>query len=87
MKKLPWGLIAGICGVIAFYTIAGTIAADYVLSAIAGATSDGASIFGTWYQRLLFACDIVFGLAFLGALALWIVKLVTRSKDKGEKTE
>ena len=41
MKKLPWGLIAGICGVIAFYTIAGTIAADYVLSAIAGATSDG----------------------------------------------
>ena len=83
MKKLPWGLIAGICGVIAFYTIAG----DYVLSAIAGATSDGASIFGTWYQRLLFACDIVFGLAFLGALVLWIVKLVTGSKDKGEKTE
>lgn len=85
MKKLPWGLIAGLCGVIAFYTIIGTIAAYFILNAVAGATTEAASIFGTWYQTLLFVCDIVFGVAFLGSLAMWIYKLVDGPHGGEEK--
>ena len=46
--KFPWGIFAGICAVIVFYTIVGTVAAYLVLSVIGGATTEGAGLFDTW---------------------------------------
>ena len=34
--RFPWGILAGVCGVLVFYTIVGTVASYIVLSIIAG---------------------------------------------------
>lgn len=78
-SKFPWGILAGVCAVIVFYTIIGTVAAYIVLSVIAGATTEGAGLFDTWYQILLFIGDIVFGAGFIVSIILYFV---TKAGDK-----
>lgn len=82
-EKIPWGIVAGLCGVIVFYTITATVVVQNILGIIAGATTEGAGLFGTWYQTLLFVCDIVFGLIFLGSLAMYILRAAEAKKHKG----
>lgn len=82
--KFPWGILAGICAVIVFYTIVGTVAAYLVLSVIGGATTEGAGLFDTWYQVLLFVGDIVFGAGFVLFTALYIAR---RAGSKREEKE
>lgn len=82
--KFPWGILAGICAVIVFYTIVGTVAAYLVLSVIGGATTEGAGLFDTWYQVLLFVVDIVFGAGFVLFTALYIAR---RAGSKREEKE
>ena len=81
LHRVPWGIIAGVCGVIVFYTIIGTIASHSILSSIAAATTDTAGLFDTWYQSLLFVCDIIFGIGFVAGLTLFILSKV-RKEDK-----
>lgn len=82
MKKIPWGIIAGICGVIVIYTIAGTIAAFYIMNAITSIVEGAAGLFGTWWQSLLFVCDIIFGVLFLAALVMFILTKATKLFNK-----
>lgn len=84
MNRIPWGIVAGFCGVIVFYTITATVVIQYILSIIAGATSDGAGLFGTWYQTLLFVASIVFGLAFVGSVGMYAYKKIGGRKEKEE---
>lgn len=76
LKKMPWGIIAGVCGVIVFYTIAATIASSIIMDSITSIVEGAAGIFGTWWQTLLFVCDIIFGLLFIGALVMFILTKV-----------
>lgn len=78
-KRIPWGILAGVSAVLLFYTIVGTVAAFFVLSAIAGATTEGAGLFGTWYQVLLFAADLVLGLLFIGSLIMFVLNKVNKT--------
>lgn len=78
-KRIPWGILAGVSAVLLFYTIVGTVAAFFVLSAIAGATTEGAGLFGTWYQDLLFAADLVLGLLFIGSLIMFVLNKVNKT--------
>ena len=78
MKKIPWGIIAGICGVVAFYTIAGTIAAFYIMNAITSIVEGAAGLFGTSWQTLLFVCDIIFGVIFVASLVMFILTKATK---------
>ena len=78
-KRFPWGILAGISAVLLFYTIVGTMAAFFVLSAIAGATTEGAGLFGTWYQVVLFAADLVLGLLFIGSLIMFILNKIKKN--------
>lgn len=73
MHKIPWGILMGVCGVIVFYTVVGTVAAAIILNAVTSIVDGAAGLFGTWYQSLLFACDIVFGLGFIGSTAMYIL--------------
>lgn len=74
MKKAPWGIIAGVCAIAVFYLTAGFIGSYYVLNGIAGQTQETASLFGEWFQVLMFVSDIVFVLAFGGALTMFVLK-------------
>ena len=81
MKKLPWGIFASICGQLTLYLAIGTIVSYVILNKIANQTNDTASLFGTWWQVLMFAAAIVFA---LGA-AFCLVMFVLKKKANGEK--
>lgn len=82
LNKIPWGIVAGLCGIIVFYTITATVVSYTVLSIIAGATTDGAGLFGTWYQTLLFVADVVFGLAFIASVGMYSLGKINARKAK-----
>lgn len=63
LRKVPWGVIGGICIIAVFYITAGIIAAYIITNAVAGATNRSVGLFGSWWQTLLFILDIVLALA------------------------
>ncbi len=82
MKKVPWGILAGTCMIVAFFAVVGTVGAYIALNAIASLTSATATLFDQWYQVVLFAVDIVsvIGLAF----SLTMYAIHAKSKNKGD---
>ena len=74
-KKLPWGFLAGVCGVITFYLIAAIIAVFIILDRIEAETGGGTNLFGTWYQILLFFLALIF-------LAGTVILTIFGVKDK-----
>ena len=70
MRKVPWGIIAGICGLVVFFSTVGIIAAYVVLNNIAVQTGMAATLFDEWYQVLLFLVDILFALGLIGSVVL-----------------
>lgn len=72
-RKIPWGLFSGICGVIALYLTVGVVAGFLVLDRIEQETNGHASLFGEWWQTLLFTLDIVFIIAFIGLIVLKVI--------------
>ena len=86
MKKLPWGIFAGICGIVVFFSTVGIIAAFIILSAIAGATSDCTTLFATWYQKTLFAADIIFGVGLILSVTMFVIKKLDNKREREELT-
>lgn len=83
MKRIPWGIFAGVLGVLVFYLTAGIIAAFYILNAIAGATSGSITIFTQWWQTLMFVFDLVFAIGFVFSLVMFILKAIGKfDKEK-----
>lgn len=70
-KKKPWVFLTGLCGIIAFYLTVAVVAVFMVLDRIEAETNGHATLFGTWWQTLLFIADIVFvcGVAVFSVLA------------------
>lgn len=87
MKKLPWGIIAGICAIIAFFAIAGTVAAFIILNSIAGQTHTEASLFDEWYQIVLFAVDIIASLGLAGSVVMYVLRRELNSEKGGQTVE
>ena len=69
-RKVPWGVLGGICLIVIFYVTAGIIAAFVVSNAVAGATNRSVGLFGSWWQTLLFILDIVLALACAGSFVM-----------------
>lgn len=82
MKKLPWGIIAAVCGMLVFFLTLGTIGVYILLNGIAAQTNEVASFFGEWYQVLMFVFDILFALGAIGALTMYILKERERKKEE-----
>lgn len=82
MKKLPYGIIAGLSGIFAFYDTLAIIVLYIVFNQIESQTTHTATIFDSWYQTLMFILDIVFVLLFIASLIFYIKKKVTRKKGE-----
>lgn len=80
MKKIPWGLAAGICAIVVFYLTAGVIVAFMILNSVAAQTNNAATLFDTWWQTLIFVLDIVAAAALAGSVAMFVL-----GKVKGDK--
>jgi len=88
LKKIPWGIFAGVSGVLVFFTIAGTIGAKIIMNSITSIVEGAAGLFGTWWQSLLFACDIILGVIFIGSLVMYILnKLNVFGKKEDEEDD
>lgn len=86
LKKIPWSIIAGAAAIAVFYATAAVIVLYVVYSGIEGQTNGTASLFGNWYQTLLFIADIVFALVMAGASVMAVLKKKGKL-DKREETE
>ena len=84
-KKVPWGFLAGLSGVITFYLIVAATVVFVILNRIEAETNGTASLFGTWYQTLIFFLAIAF-LAGTVALSFFGVK-AKKEKAVLEKEE
>ena len=85
MRKLPWGIIMGICAMFVFFLTVGTIAVYMLLTGVKGQTNETASLFDEWYQVLMFVFDIVFVLGFAGSLTMYIRTEKEKAKNQGEE--
>ena len=83
MKKLPWGIIAGICAIVVFFATVGVIAAFIILNSIASQTNNSATLFDAWYQTLAFIVDIIAVLGLVGSVVMYILK-ERQLKQEGE---
>ena len=82
-KKIPYGFFAGLSGILVFYLTAAIIVVFVILSRIEAETNSSASLFGTWYQILLFVLDLLF----VAATVFFVVKAVTGKKKKCKKND
>ena len=71
-KRKPWGFFAGLCGIFAFYLTVAFGAVGLILGRIEAETPGQGNLFGTWWQILLFAADMlcVLGMAVFIVLAI-----------------
>lgn len=83
-KKIPWGIIAGACGILCFYLTAAVIGVNFVFAQVNGQTGQVATIFDTWWQTLMFVCDVVFGIIFVGSIASFIAKKKLMKRGVGD---
>ena len=81
LTKVPWGVLAGVFGILCFYCVAGVIGAQFVFAQVNGQTGQVATIFDSWWQILLFAVAIVTAIGFIGSLALFILGKSTKKRE------
>ena len=74
MKKVPWGIIMGICAMLVFFLTVGLIAVHLGINGIAEQTNESIAFLSVWYEVLMFVFDIVFVLGFAGSLTMYIFK-------------
>lgn len=74
LKKMPWGIVAGICAIIVVFATVGIVALALVLGGIAAQTNQTAGAFDEWYQVLLLIVDILCGVIMLGSIVLFVLK-------------
>ena len=85
MKKLPWGIFAGVCAMAVFFATVGVIAAFIVLNSIAGQTNTTATLFDEWYQTVLFIADIIFAMGLIGSVVMYVLKAKANKRFGGNR--
>lgn len=81
-KKIPWGVLAGIFGILCFYLTVAVFGLQFVFAQINGQTGQVATIFDTWWQTLLFVFDLLCTLLFACFMILF-----ARRNAKAKKME
>lgn len=82
MKKIPWGIAAGVLAMFVFWLTLAVVAAFMILNQIAMQTHVSTTIFGTWWQTLLFVADIVVAVGAVFCLFMYIRGKLAAGKSK-----
>lgn len=82
MRKVPWGIFAGICAMVVFFSTVGVIAAFIILNSIAGQTHTVATMFDEWWQTALFVVDIIFAIGFVVSLVMYIRNAIAGRREE-----
>lgn len=88
LRKLPWGIFAGVLGMIVFFSTIALVVTFIVDSGVAGQTSESVTLFEAGYRVVLFVVDVIAAVGFIGSLALWILRVTGKlGKDEEVKDE
>lgn len=82
LKKMPWGIVAGVAAIIVVFATVAFIALGIILGGVAGQTNEVAGMFDEWYQVLLFVVDIVCGVIMIGSIVLFVLKKLGKFDGK-----
>ena len=74
LRKVPWGIVAGISAMAVVFATVAFVGLYLVLGGVAGQTNEAFGMFEEWYQVLLFVADILFALAFIGSVIMYVLK-------------
>lgn len=80
IKKMPWGIIAGICAMSVFFLTAAMIILFFVLDGVAAQTNTTAGLFSEWYQTFIFVFDIIFALGLIGSVVMYVLRQKMRNE-------
>lgn len=86
-QKMPWGVLAGYCFILALFVTIGIIAAYLIIGAISGLTLVETTIFDSWWQTLLFVADVFLVFGFGASLTMFILKAQGRFEDYEDECE
>ena len=85
MKKLPFGIICGSNGIIAFFSLIGTVISYVILSGIAAQTNKTITLFENWWQTLLFVVCVISTTLMIVTFVLFILK--TKNNKQNENND
>lgn len=89
MKKMPWGILGGVLAMLVFWLTLAIVAAFMILNQIAMQTHLTTTIFGTWWQTLLFVADAVAAAGLVFCLVMYVRGKIAAGKtnktEAGEK--
>ncbi len=73
-KNIPFGIISGSLGIVAFFSTVGFVVAYAINVGIAAQTNRTITIFSVWYQTLLFFVVAISVIGAIGSLVMYILK-------------
>lgn len=82
MKKIPWGILTGICAILVFYLTASVVGGFFILNSIAGQTNTSATLFDNWWQTLLFILDVIFIMGMVASMVMFFLKKKSLQKKE-----
>ena len=82
LKKMRWGIVAGVAAIIVVFATVAFIALGIILGGVAAQTNEVAGMFDEWYQVLLFVVDVVCGVIMIGSIVLFVLKKLGKFDGK-----
>ena len=73
LKKMPWGIVAGVAAIIVVFATVAFIALGIILGGVAGQSSEVAGMFDV---------DIVCGVIMIGSIVLFVLKKLGKFDGK-----
>ena len=86
-EKIPFGIISGAFGMVAFFATVGLIIGYLVVAGIAGQTMRTVSFFENWWQVLIFVADLISVIIAVGSLVMYILKKVYTNRAENAEVE
>lgn len=74
LKKVPWGIIAGACAMVAVFATTAFVGLYIILGGVAAQTNEVLGLFDEWYQSLLFAVAIICFAVMVVSIVMYVLK-------------
>ncbi len=85
INKFPWGVAAGVTGILCFYFMAASFGIQFVFAQVNAQTGQVATLFDTWWQTLLFVFAMITAILFVASLVMFILRKASVFNKGGAK--
>lgn len=85
MRKIPWGILAGICAMVVFFATVGTVAGKILSDMIVKNTGVDDGVLGTWWIVLLIVVAVVAAVGFAVSMFFYVRKRMSEKVKEERK--